>query len=111
MPDYGVRSWGNAGGINCIVPTVSCAYIMRMNNLRTKDKIRRKSVNVSVREDVIAQAKKLGLNLSQITESALLDAVRASTFERWKMDNAKAIAAHNRRVDKEGALLDGLRTF
>ncbi len=82
-----------------------------MNMLRANEKSRRKSVNVSVREDIVTEAKKLKLNLSEITEAALLEAVRASTFERWKTDNAKAIAAHNRRVDKEGALLDGFRTF
>jgi post-segregation antitoxin (ccd killing protein) len=40
-----------------------------MNIHRTKDKQRRKSVNVSVRADVVAEAKKLKLNLSDINRA------------------------------------------
>jgi antitoxin CcdA len=82
-----------------------------MNIHRTKDKQRRKSVNVSVRADVVAEAKKLKLNLSDITENALLEAVGKAGFEKWKHDNAKSIERYNNRVAKHGVFSDGLRRF
>ncbi|MDX2145273.1 MAG: type II toxin-antitoxin system CcdA family antitoxin [Rhodospirillaceae bacterium] len=84
---------------------------MWMNVRRPKTSIPRQSVNVSVRGDIVAQAKKLGLNLSQITEAALAHAINAAAFEDWKKANARALGAHRKRVERHGALLDGLRTF
>ncbi|MBL8642330.1 MAG: type II toxin-antitoxin system CcdA family antitoxin [Rhodospirillaceae bacterium] len=82
-----------------------------MNFQRPTRKQRRKSVNVSLSAEIVEQAKKLGLNLSAVTEAALLQAVRAAGFEKWKQQNAPALKAHRDRVDAEGALLDDLRTF
>jgi len=85
--------------------------IQRVKTQRAKGKVRRQSVNVSIRSDVVAEAKKLGLNMSEIAEHAVVGSVKAAAVERWKANNAAALKAHRDRVDNEGALLDDLRTF
>jgi antitoxin CcdA len=82
-----------------------------MNVQQPKSAIRRRAVNVSLREDIVARAKELGLNLSEVSEAALAAAVKAAAFEIWKLENAAALAAHRRRVERHGALLDSMRTF
>lgn len=68
-------------------------------------KSKRKSVNLTIREDVIAQAKALGLNASQSAEAGLVAAIAQAKAEAWRRDNATRIDAHNARVESEGVLL------
>lgn len=69
------------------------------------NKPRRRSVNLTIREDILAVAKALGVNASRAAESGIRAAVEAKRAEQWLKENAPGIEAHNRRIDKSGPLL------
>ncbi|MBB4659016.1 type II toxin-antitoxin system CcdA family antitoxin [Parvularcula dongshanensis] len=66
---------------------------------------RRRPVNLSIREDVIAEAKALSLNASQAAEAGIAAAVKRAKEEAWLRDNAESIKAHNERLARDGLLL------
>ncbi len=66
---------------------------------------RRKRTNLTVREDIMAEAKALGLNTSRAAEAGIAAAVKAEKERRWLEENADAIKAHNERIEREGMLL------
>ena len=66
---------------------------------------RRKRTNLTVREDIMAEAKALGLNTSRAAEAGIAAAVKAEKDRRWLEVNADAIKAHNERIEREGPLL------
>ena len=66
---------------------------------------RRKRVNLTVREDVMKEARELGLNISRAAEAGIEAAIREDKGRRWKDENRDAIKAHNARVELEGVLL------
>ncbi|WP_300528008.1 type II toxin-antitoxin system CcdA family antitoxin [Maricaulis sp.] len=66
---------------------------------------RRKRVNLTVREDVMKEAKELGLNASKAAEAGIKAAVREEKGRRWLAENREAIEAHKRRIEREGVLL------
>ena len=65
---------------------------------------RKRAVNVTVDENVLAGAKQLGLNLSQVLEDALKKRVSEERTRRWQEEHREAIEAHNRFVEKHGIL-------
>lgn len=69
------------------------------------NKPRRRSVNLTIREDIIAVAKALGVNASKAAESGIRAAVEAKRAEQWLKENAAGIRAHNGRIEKSGPLL------
>jgi antitoxin CcdA len=66
---------------------------------------RRRSVNLTIREDIIDAAKALHLNASQAAEAGIVEAIRKRQEEEWMGENRKAITAHNKRIEKDGPLL------
>lgn len=74
-------------------------------------RFKRKPVNLSVREDLIAEARDLGLNVSQVTEHALSDSIAKARAQQWLKENAEAIEKHNERVAQKGLFNEGLRRF
>jgi len=66
---------------------------------------RRKRLNITVREDIIEEAKAHGLNISKTAEAALVAALKKAKEEAWLRDNADAIKAHNERIEKEGVAI------
>jgi len=80
--------------------------------MRGASKVARKvPTNVSVRGDLVARAKQLGLNLSGMLEAAIEDAIRVADRARWLADNDEAIDAYNVRVAQRGVFGDGWRKF
>ena len=63
---------------------------------------RKRAVNVTVDETVLAEAKQLGLNLSQVLEDELKKRVTEERTRRWQEENREAIEAHNRFIEKRG---------
>lgn len=70
---------------------------------------RRKATNLSLPSDLVAEAKALGLSVSQIAERALAKAVRQAKAEAWLAENRQAIEAYNAKVAEEGMFNDDLR--
>jgi antitoxin CcdA len=72
---------------------------------------RKTATNLSVRDDLVRRAKGLGLNLSEILETALEAAVRAAERAAWESDNREAIDAYNERAAERGVFSDKWRKF
>lgn len=72
-----------------------------LNSLPSK----RRPVNLTIREDVLKEAKALHLNASQAAETGIIAAVKQAREREWLKNSRDAILAHNKRIDKEGTLL------
>jgi antitoxin CcdA len=68
----------------------------------------KRATNVSIRGDLLAAARKAGINLSGTLERALVEELAAKR-KKWRQDNRDAIAAYNEHVEKHGIFSDGLR--
>ena len=74
-------------------------------------------LNIGVDPELLAQAERLGLSVSGMSEMALrlhlqkVDPAGAEArVRRWAEENAEAIAEHNAFVEEYGLLSDDLRT-
>ena len=72
---------------------------------------RKKAANLSVDEGLLEHARRLKLNLSQVLEAGLVDAIRQQEGEAWLKKNRAALEAYNEHVEKHGVFSDGLRSF
>lgn len=71
----------------------------------------KKPTNLSVDPELLKRARALGLNLSEVFERSLSDAIAEKQREKWLADNKEAIEAHNRHVEQHGVFSDGKRLF
>jgi antitoxin CcdA len=72
---------------------------------------RKSATNLSLRVDLVRRAKALGLNLSQVVESALENAIREREQTTWLEENQQAIHDYNEFVAAHGVFGDELRQF
>jgi len=72
---------------------------------------RKKPTNLSVDEALLERARSLKLNLSQVFEAGLAEAIRREERARWLKCNRAALEAYNEHVRKHGVFSDGLRSF
>jgi len=72
---------------------------------------RKRAVNVTVAEDVLADAKRLGMNISQVLEDELRKRVTEEKTRRWQEENREAIDAHNRFIEKHGIFGEEFRNW
>jgi antitoxin CcdA len=72
-----------------------------MNHTHKKPS-KKRPVTLSVRQDVLAEAKALDINVSQIAEDGLVDAIRKAKEAAWLEENAEAIKQYNKNIDKYG---------
>jgi antitoxin CcdA len=71
----------------------------------------KKPTNLSIRSDLLEQARALDINLSSEFEKHLAEVIRKRRAAQWLEENREAIEAYNRYVEKHGVWSDGLRTF
>ena len=71
----------------------------------------KKPTNLSIRGDLLEQARALDVNLSSELERRLVEVIRKRRGEQWLAENREAIEAYNRYVEKHGIWSDGLRTW
>jgi antitoxin CcdA len=67
--------------------------------------------NLSLRADLVARAKKLRVNLSELLEQALEARLAEAERDHWLDENREAIDGYNARVAKRGVFSDGRRRF
>jgi antitoxin CcdA len=72
---------------------------------------RKRSTNVSLNENLVAEAKELGISVSAACEVGLAAAVKAERDARWKQENQAAIESYNAWVRKNGVPLARYRQF
>ncbi|MEP3475443.1 MAG: type II toxin-antitoxin system CcdA family antitoxin [Hyphomicrobiales bacterium] len=76
-----------------------------MNNPVKKNAAKRRPVNLTIREDILKEAKSLNLNTSKAAEVGIAEAIKQAQEQTWLQENRKALTAHNKRVEKQGLLL------
>jgi antitoxin CcdA len=70
---------------------------------------KKRAVNLFVDSDLLDEAKRLGINVSETLEQRLRSLVRAAQEKRWLEENKDAFASINAFIDKHGLLSSRLR--
>jgi antitoxin CcdA len=73
--------------------------------------VKRKAVNLSLDKDVVAEAKELGINLSQVCERGLISEIATARGDKWLRDNIGALEAWNVWIAENGLPLEEHRQF
>jgi len=68
--------------------------------------IRKRAVNLFVDTELLDEARRLRINISETLESRLRTIVRGELERRWLEANKPAIEAYNLRVARDGLLAD-----
>ena len=71
----------------------------------------RRPTNVTLPVDLVNEAKRLEVNVSQACEIGLAQSVSEARRARWLEENREAIQAHNEMIEREGLILDEFRQF
>ncbi len=79
-----------------------------MRSIRNAPK---RAINLTLNSKVLDLAREMGLNISQTVDALLTEEVLRQHWQRWKHDNAEAIAHYNARIEREGLFSDRYRTF
>ncbi|MDM8009729.1 MAG: type II toxin-antitoxin system CcdA family antitoxin [Parasphingorhabdus sp.] len=66
---------------------------------------KRRPINLTIREDILREAKALKLNASKAAEAGIEAAIKQAREESWLAENREAISAHNQRIAESGPLL------
>jgi antitoxin CcdA len=71
--------------------------------------VRKRAVNLFVDTELVDEARRLRINLSETLEGRLRTIVRAEREKRWLEDNKDAIASINSFIEQHGLLVAKLR--
>lgn len=71
----------------------------------------KRATNISLSTSLIAEAKALGINISQACERGLAAELAEVRAARWRAESAGAIGAWNDLVEKDGLPLAPYRQF
>lgn len=84
-----------------------------MNHMRIARERRGKSVatNVSLDANLVAEARELGINISQASMRGLEDAVRSARAQQWLDENRASLEWWNEYVENHGLPLAQYRQF
>ncbi len=72
---------------------------------------RRVATNLSVRAELVQRARAAGLNLSEVFERAVSEALHDTAGDRWLAKNRAAIDTYNASVARRGSFGDRWRRF
>jgi antitoxin CcdA len=73
--------------------------------MRTRQ-AKKRAVNLFVDVELLDEARRMNINISESLEQRLRSLVRAEQERRWVQENQEAIAQYNRRVAEQGLLSD-----
>ena len=71
--------------------------------------VKKRAVNLFVDADLLDEARRLRINISETLEHRLRTIVRAEQEKRWLEDNREAIASINSFIEQHGLLASKLR--
>lgn len=71
----------------------------------------RRRVNLLLDDEIVGEARALGLNLSQVASRALAVEVRRERDRRWVEENRAAMEASNRWLEEHGLPYAELRLW
>ena len=72
---------------------------------------KKKATNLSLDQELLKDARALGVNISAAAEQGVSEAVRKAKGEAWLEENREAIEYWNDWVDKNGLPLEKYRLF
>ena len=72
---------------------------------------KKKATNLSLNSDLLAEAKRLQVNLSATMEKALAEEVRQLKEKQWLKENRQAIESCNELVEKNGMFSNAYRVL
>ena len=81
-----------------------------MRNAQTQ-KTTKKAANLSLSTELLAEAKRLNINLSATMEKALEQEVSKKLREEWVENNTDAVDACNKLTEEFGLFSDSYRQF
>jgi antitoxin CcdA len=81
-----------------------------MRNLHSQQATKR-AANLSLNSELLAEAKRLNINLSATMEKALEREVSKKLREEWADNNSEALDACNKLTEKFGLFSDSYRKF
>ena len=67
---------------------------------------KKRAVNLFVDSELLDEARRMNINISESLEQHLRSLIRAGQERRWLEENREAIAHYNRRVAEHGLLSD-----
>ena len=67
----------------------------------------RRAVNLSVSSELLADARKAGINLSALFERTLIAELKQLRRQQWHAENVRAVAAYNEDLMLHGACFQG----
>lgn len=85
--------------------------MMIHDSIRTQSKALKKTIHLTLNPQVLAEAKKLGINISKACDAFLESLVRQEKERLWRLENVDFIASYNKTIEDEGLPLDSWRTF
>ena len=71
----------------------------------------RRPTNLLLDNDLLKEAKALGINISRSAEAGIGEAVKLHKQEKWLKENARALASSNAYVETNGLPLARHRQF
>ena len=71
----------------------------------------KKAANLSIRADLLEEARAYKIKLSQTLEAALQVALKKEKERRWLEENRAAIEAYNREIAEYGLFSDAFRDY
>jgi antitoxin CcdA len=77
--------------------------------MTSQRQVRKRAVNLFVDADLLDEARRLRINMSETLERRLRTMVKAERDKRWLDDNREAIASINSFIDRHGLLASRLR--
>ena len=72
---------------------------------------RKKPTNVSLSAELVEEAKRLGINVSEACQTGLAERVKQERDDAWKAENRDAIESWNEYTRKNGLPLAKYRQF
>lgn len=74
--------------------------------MRSTRQAKKRAVNLFVDVELLEEARRMNINLSESFEQRLRGLIRVEQEWRWLEENREAIAQYNRRVAEHGLLSD-----
>ena len=74
--------------------------------MRSSRQLKKRAVKLFVDVELLDEARRMNINVSDTLEEHLRGLVRAELERRWLEENLEAIARHNSRVAEHGLLSD-----
>lgn len=73
--------------------------------------VRKRTITLNVDKRLVEQARRMKLNLSQVFEAELANAIRQCEAQGWLRRNRAALDAYNEHIEKHGVFGEHLHSY